>query len=403
MRKEKTIWQEKLSQPFSVTEEKTKRWLFLAITVLYLTYFFRGLRSVWSYGYFNYTNNWIHGFIPRGFWGTILRLLCGNHVPSTPMLTLLQYGIGLAFGGYICFVLYRLIYRSGNLAAFLIFAIFSTSTFNMFYMTEVGFLDHVIYLLVILHIEICLHADWRKGLVAGALLSVVFPWILETSAFLMCPVVASICAIRMMEEKELSFQFVCVRLLLAFLPTLAGIVVYRNMTVHESSVNALMQEMHGRAFFDSGYLSYASLWGDINLGNIVPQCWVYIPPEVVVYAAVVIGLLAFFLMNTKCSVRTMLSAVLLLIATSIVSYLAIYFGADYHRYYFSVVQAPMLIGIYLLQRHRSEHLTRMQGVLAGVVCLLIILPIWDYRLWCWNQIYKDFWFESLFQRWGILG
>ena len=319
------------------------------------------------------------------------------------MLVLLQYGIGFIFGIYICTVLYRLIYKDGSLTAFLLFAIFSASTFNMFYMTELGFLDHVIYLLVILHIEISLRTDWRKSLAVGAILSVIFPWILETSAFLMCPVVVSICAIRMMEEKNLGFKSICVRLILAFLPTLVGIVVYRSMTVDEGSLNALAQEMQGRAFFDNNYLSVFNTFSEINLYNITPKCWVYIPPEVVIYASVVIGLLGLFLMNTRCNVRTMLSAMLLLIATSIVSYLTIYFGADYHRYYFSTVQAPMLIGIYLLQRHRSEHLTRMQGLLAGIICLLIILPIWDYRLWFWNQIYKDFWFESLFQRWGILG
>ena len=395
---------EKLRQPFEVTKKRNRTLLFLFSVILYLTYFIRGFRPIWWYGYFNYTINWTHGFMPRGLWGTVLRLLCGNHVPSAHLLALLQYGIGVAFAAYICVVLYRLINNAGNLTAAFFFAVFSVSTFNMFYMTEVGFLDHIIYLLVILHMEIALRAGWKKTLVAGAILSAIIPWILETGAFLMCPIVASICAIRMLEEKSLGIKGIIVRLSAAFIPTVVGIVIYRHMPVSQSAADIFYQEMQNKAFYDDSFAAYSKIFGtDINLGNITPKCWVYIPPEVVVYAALFIGILSLFVMNTGCSVRTMGFTIFLLITTSFVSYLAIYFGSDYHRYYFSMGQAPMMIGLFLFQRHRSENLTKLQGIFMVTAGLLVLLPVLNYRIWAWNGSYNELWFVNLFKKTGYMG
>lgn len=395
-----------LDRPFLAEDPKKKKWLFIFLVALYLTYYFRGFRVVnanyWSYGYYNYTANWLHGFMPRGLWGTVLRLLNGNQVPSYDLLTVLQYVFGVVFGLYMCWVIYRLVCRAGNMTAFVLLAVYSASTFNMFYLYEMGFLDHILYVLVIVYIEMSLRCKWKTCLIWGGVICAVMPLILETSAFLTCPVITSICAIRLLEEKDLKLKTVCKWLVVAFLPTVAVVIIYRSMPVRQETMAYFEQEMQGRPFYVNDFGSYISIFVDVTMGIPVAKSWVYLDPPVVIYASIVIGITALFLVRADVSPRVMIAAAGLMIACAVASYLMIYVSVDYMRYWFSVVQAPMLVAIYILLRHRTSSIKLREGIVMLCVLLMIVPGIYHYRLWLWNGKYRDFWFVSLARKLGLM-
>ncbi len=393
----KSSLKEKMELPFVVKSARAKTILTIFMIVVMLTFAVRGLTKPWAYGYFNYTLNWFHGFIPRGFVGTIGRLLFGNLYYSQTFLSLLQYALAWLFIFYLCYMVYQLIYANGNLIAALVMFVFFTSTFCMFYLSEIGFFDHILYLLVAIYIEISLRQKVKTCLIFGGILSALCPLILDTGAFVACPIIASIAAIRVISERSKIVLHDCRNICFVFIPTIIMIAIYKLLQPNLQAVEIFLKQSQARSYYSTDFDYYGAFFKMKNLGNTTPHSWVYIPPQVVIYGALLIGLTTLFLYIIRANTTVILTYAVCAFASGFVGYAAIYFGSDYHRYYFATVMSIFIISLYVLRTYASSFVKWKHGVVAIIITVFIITNIMGYRLWHWNQVYWNFWFKILFK------
>lgn len=392
-----------LERPFAATNPRNRTILFCGLIFTFLSYALRGFQPPWSYSFFNYTVNWTHGYIPRGLWGTVLKLLNGNQLPSEFQITMLQYVLEFLFLAYVCYVIYKAVYVHGNLFSALVLFLFSISTYNMFYLRMVGFLDHIVYLFPLIYIEVCLRKNLNTCFVVGGILSALTPLFLETGAFTICPIIVSVTMIHLIRCKPDAWKKYLPYVVLAYIPTLLIIIGTRLIPIDPESVDLFLKEASNYSYCDDNFRTLAQLFKTTNLSNTTPHTWVYIPWEIVVYAAGIVGMVTFFLICIRAKKQVVIGYFSFSLLSAVASYLTIYFGADYHRYYFAVVESILIITIYVLLVTKEQYLSAKYGIAIAAVALVVFIPVLNYRLWNWNQIYRDFWFEDLLNTVGLIG
>lgn len=366
------------------------------VGLVLISYMLRGLVAPWSYGFFNYTINWLHGYIARGFLGTILHLVFGELAWSQTFLTLLQYGMEFLLLGYLLYMIYRLFYREFHVGAMLPFIVFTTSTFSMFYFQEIGFLDHWVYLYIAIFLEIALKCQAKTVLIWGGIFSILTVLTLSTGAFAGCPVIASITAIRLVrEEDRLTLDHIR-RLVITFVPTVLFILIFQYIPTSPQAVDTVWEKFNTMPYGAHQMDFIFEIFRSNAIASPLADTWIYFEPAVVGYMVLLIALTLLYLYFTKASSLMMGLYAMLSAASGLMGYATNYIAADYHRYYFMAVFSIFLISLYVLRLPRKQKLKIWQLVVMLVVVALILPDIFGYRLWAWNRTYRDFWFMRFF-------
>lgn len=388
------------SKPFRAEKLRYRLFWFLLIAFVLVSYAMRGLTAPWSYGYFNYTFNWLEGgYIAKGFFGTVIQLIVGKDLAySDAFLAALQYIFAWAMIIYLVYVCYRLILKHGNLFCGILLLIYSTSTFNMFYMAEIGFTDHVAFCLVAAAMEICIHCKPRTCIIWCAVLSSISVITLSTAAFSCCPIIASLALLKTVHaEKKLSVKrFFTIAL--AFIPTVVLAGVFSFMPSSETAWNNYMAEISKHAYYDQywdNYLTYC--WFTPASANF-EKTWLYFEPAVFMYSAVFIALTVYFLIFAADEGKsTVIWFAVLAAACCFVGYAEIYFATDSHRYYFDAVFSVVMLAIFMMRLNEDKYMNVGRSLGAAIVSAACLAPFFKYRLWIWNRVYNDFWFMSFFK------
>lgn len=183
-----------------------------------------------------------------------------------------------------------------------------------------------------------------------------------------------------------------------YAPTIAIIVGLRFIPVSAETMDLFLNEASNYSYYNEAFYGIAQLFKTSNLTDVVLGKWIYIPWEVVLYSAIIMGLVSFFLIYTKVESKVIVGYFVFCLLSGFASYLTIYFGTDYHRYYFAVVESIFLISVYMLLFYRKRYLSYKLGIILSVLAIMVVIPIADYRLWIWNRAYNDFWFEILLNK-----
>lgn len=384
------------NKPFKAEKLRYRLFFFLILSFILVSYSLRGLTTPWLYGYFNFTFNWLEGgYITRGLFGTLAQLLLGKKLAlSNTFLTLVQYVFAWVMIIYLVYICYQLVMKSGNLFCGFIVLIYATSTFNMFYMSEIGFLDHVAFCLIAIALEICLRCKVKTSIVWCAILAPLTVCLLNTGAFNCCPIIASLALLKVVhEEKKLSIKRL-LTLIGAFIPTIIVIFCLTFTTTDIDAWNNYINSIKNMPYFDQEMADYLIRCWLSPVSAI--KSWIYLEPAVFVYAAVFITLtIAFLFFATNESNHTVIWFVVMSIACMFIGYAEIYFGSDFHRYYFDAVFAVFMLSIYMLRIHQNKYMDLKKSLLAIILSIVCIRPVFHYRLWIWNRKYNDFWFMSL--------
>lgn len=367
------------------------------VAFVLISYMLRGLIAPWSYGFFNYTINWLHGYITRGFLGTILQLMFGELAWSQTFLTLLQYGVEFLFLGYLLYVIYRMFYRDFNMGAMLPFLVFAASTFSMFYFQEIGFLDHWVYLYIAAFLEIALVCQVKTVLIWGGIFSILTTMTLNTGVFAGCPVIASITAIRLVQEEDRLTLDHIKKLVVTFTPTVFVTLILAKVSTNFKAVDTVWEQFNSMPYgaHQMDYVFEIFRSSDVT-HDMAISGWIYLEPAVMGYMALFLALTLLYLCFTKAPASVMGMYAFLGFASGFVGYATIYMGSDYHRYYFMAVFSIFLISLYVLRLPRKRELKVWQLAVMGLVVLLILPNIFGYRLWTWNRAYGDLWFMKWF-------
>lgn len=388
------------SKPFRAEKLRYRLFWFLIITFILVSYAMRGLIAPWSYGYFTYSFNWLEGgYIARGLFGTVIQLIVGKNLAySDTFLTALQYIFAWAMIVYLVYVCYRLILKHGNLYCGILILIYSTSTFNMFYMAEIGFTDHVAFFLIAVAVEICIHCNPRTCIIWCAILAPVSVLILNTAAFSCCPIFASLALLKTVHtENKLSIKRFFV-IALSFIPTVVLVGVSSFIPSSEIAWNNYILELSKHEYFDQSLATYLTDFWFSPIYENFRMTWLYFEPAVFMYSAVFIVLTVYFLIFAADESRhTVIWFAVLAAASCFVGYAEIYFAADFHRYYFDAVFSVVMLSIFMMRLNEDKYMSVGRSLGAAIVSAACLAPFFKYRLWIWNRIYNDFWFMSFFR------
>lgn len=393
-----------LNRPFAVTTKYKRGALWLIITLIMLAYALRGFQEPWSFGYFQYALTWENGYMMRGFVGTVLHLLFGDNYYQTELIRWIIIAMGLLFIAYLCYVFYRLLYEDGNLFAALVLLIFSTSTFCMFHLAQTGFLDHILYLLTAIFIEVALKCSLKTTVICGSITSGLCVVILSTGAFIVCPIIASICVIKLFLEraKEPTHNLLKPFFLIGitFIPILLLCVLFNLMSPDPDVLNQWLLASEQFPFYSPDFSSWMAFFNPELAGKaniLIGKTWLYFEPHTAVYILLIIGLVVLYLYWIGAEKRVMIGYTFFCLLSSFTAYSIMYFGgSDFHRYYFSAFMSTFIISVFFLLHFRKCYITQRQGLALCVLTVLVLPRILFYRLWRWNVIYRPSPIKKLF-------
>lgn len=380
---------------FKVTSRKWRLTLWILLTIVMLDFALRGFQEPWSFGYFQYALTWENGYMPRGFVGTVLHFLIGDGYYQTGVLRGIMLAVAFAFLAYLIFTAYRLVAEAGNLTGALLMAVFSTSFFCMFYLAETGFLDHIVYLLAVLHIELSLKYSLKVSVCSGALLSMLSVVILSTSAFIICPIIGSVCLLKLVEEKGEEPLTILgkkiLRVAVAFIPVLFVILVVNEIQVKREVLEQWLEQAKRFPFYTPDFPNLmAFFYPDGTTKTFWGTTWLYFEPHVLTYILLVIGIMILFLHLIRAKTRVIIGYAVLGLASSVCAYATMYFGgSDSHRYYFAAFMSAFLITLYVLIKYRQKYIPWRLGMVIFAAAILIASPVASYRLWRWENVYKS--------------
>lgn len=386
----------RLNHEFRLERRNLRLLMWLLVMLVMLDYALQGYQEPWSFGYFQYALTWENGYLPRGFTGTVLHFLLGDGYYQTNVLRMIIVMVGLLFFIWLAYASYRLIVQSGNLVAVLVIAIFSASFLCMFYLAENGFLDHIGYLLAIIHIETALRCSLKTTMRTGAVLALLSVFVLETNGLIICPIIGSVCLIRLFEEdiqSIVAFGKAFLRLAIAFIPTIIAIIAFKMCHADAATCDQWLEQAKRFPFYTADFPAWMAFFhpdAKATAASLEVKGWLYLEPHILTYCLLVIGVMDLFLYWVHVEKKIILVYTGLSLLSGGCAYSAMYFGgSDFHRYWFSMFMSVFLISLYILLRYRNRYISWAQGVCILTAAVLIIPRASGYRLWHWDSPYNS--------------
>ena len=371
--------------------------LFCIISLRMIWQFLYGFRwpseYVQSCTVFNYSN----GFLIRGFVGSCLRVIFGDLAYDKLFLSLFILAVGLLILALFIYVTFDFAVRKHDLLGSVLMLWYSLSIYAAYLAHEMGYFEQYGYVAVLAVILFLSETRNRKALISlTAPLMFILLLISETNAFLICPVLLSICFIRIVTEtkkERRSPKGELLFLVLANIPNAVYCVLagYCSATVDQIAAQIDKIRAHSEYFLRLEEIGNALVSGarantDYTKGiPFLTDDW-----QLIAYMLLIVfmvGLALLLLGRPK--------EALLFGGASCFSILSAWFmnilGWDHERWKFTQAMTVTFLAIWQLRRIDANAVVRKKDmVYTLMIGTFIMLAITDFRLGLFDKaVYND--------------
>lgn len=360
---------------------------FCIITLQMILHFLYGFRwpseYVQSCTVFNYGD----GFLIRGFIGSCLRVLFRDLVYDKLFLSLFILVVGLLVLALFIFVTYYFTVRKHDLLGSVLMLWYALSIYSAYLAHEMGYFEQYGYVVIFAVILFLSEIKNRKALMLiTAVLMFILLLVSETNAFLIWPVLLSVCLIRVITDawaerhspkREILFLF------FVNIPNAAYCVLTKFFGASEEQIAAQIEKAqeHCDLFVGLKPIGAALVSGARTSSDYVRQIKFSLNPwQLMAYV-----LLIMFTVGLALVLLGRVREMLLFVGTSgfvvISAYIMCVFGWDIERWRFAQAMGVTLLAIWQVRRIDTDKIVwKKDMVYTLVIGTILMLSIMNYQL-----------------------
>lgn len=360
--------------------------LFILTTAQMIWRFLYGFRWPSEYAQTQNLFTYEDGFLPRGFIGSLLKSVVFDLMYNKTFLSVFIVSIGLVILSSLIYFTYYFSVKTHNLIGGAVMLWFSLSIYDAFLAHGMGYLEQ--YGFVLAGIVILLFDKIRSDR-SFIVFVTMFIWIAlltsETNAFLICPLLVSICLLRILlypRNEHRTFKNIMLLLLLNIPSVLYCFIAGRFNASDEQVLRQIERIKTSNIMFQrveelGGYFHNANRLTNDYTSNIYFNAD---PWQLMAYMLLIIFTLALMLVLGK---KYKEAAVFVGTSAFVIIgvYLANIVGWDTNRWEFAQAMGVTLLAVWLLRHTYIRETVRTKDMLYTLVIgTMIMISIMDYRM-----------------------